>query len=91
MFINKRIAKLNKRIKYDKNSITNKNGPTAIGTPDGKKPRGSLKWVCSRAIKKEAIKKVKEIWAGKIIKAVIVKVSGIIPVIFCQKIKKAKP
>lgn len=91
ILINNRTDKLNSLIKYEINSIINKKGPTATGTPDGKNPLGSLYFVCSKAIKNEVIKKRKEINAGNSKNAVKVNVSGIIPVIFCQNIYKASP
>jgi hypothetical protein len=85
IFINNRIAKLKVLIKYEINSIKNNIHAIFAGTPFGKNPQIALNLFCFNAIKKDAKKKVTDKCAGKLINAVIVKVSGIIPITFCHK------
>ena len=50
IFANKRIAKLNRRLKIDKISIKNNNGNIKTGQPDGKTKK--IKWLLYFLIKK---------------------------------------
>ena len=86
--INNRTDKLNKRIKYEINSIAAKKGAIALGIPNGTKDLGNWEPELMTPTTNAAMKNVKEIWAGSSSKAVTVSVSGFKPDIFCAQICK---
>lgn len=81
-FINNRIDKLKTLIKKEITSIMYNAGAIGAGTPEGIKPWKNLNFFCWIAINIELPKKVIDNINGNFIKAVIVKVSGIILIKF---------